>query len=62
MPKPIRDKALGIGDLNMKTRLSSQRLRMTENVQALWRRNSAGLHQGIDFESSIMSDFDLDEI
>ena len=31
MPKHIRDKAMGIGDFHMKTRLSSQRLRMTED-------------------------------
>ena len=33
-----------------------------DNVQALRRRNLAGVHQGIDFEISIVSDFDLDEI
>ena len=33
MPKHNRDKALGTGDFNMKTRLSSQRLRMTEDQQ-----------------------------
>ena len=33
MPKHIRDKALGTGDFQMKTRLSSQRLRMTEDPQ-----------------------------
>ena len=33
MPKHIRDKALGIGDYHMETRLSSQRLRMTEDRQ-----------------------------
>ena len=33
MPKHIRDKALGIGDFHMKTWLSSQRLRMTEDPQ-----------------------------
>ena len=33
-----------------------------DNVQALRQRNSAGAHQRIDFESSIVSDFDLDEI
>ena len=36
--------------------------RSADNVQALRQRNSAGSHQGIDFESSIVSDFDLDEI
>ena len=35
MPKHIRDKALGIRDLHMKTRLSSQRLRMTEDQQLI---------------------------
>ena len=35
MPKHIRDKALGIGDFNMKTRLSSQKLRMTEDQQLI---------------------------
>ena len=35
MPKHIRDKALGIGDFHMKTRLSSQRLRMTEDQQLI---------------------------
>ena len=33
-----------------------------DNVQALRKNNSAGVHQGIDFEISIVSDFDLDEI
>ena len=33
MPKHIRDKALGIGDFHMKTRLSSQGLRMAEDPQ-----------------------------
>ena len=33
MPKHIRDKAFGIGDFHVKTRLSSQRLRMTEDPQ-----------------------------
>ena len=33
MPKHIRYKALGTGDFHMKTRLSSQRLRMTEDPQ-----------------------------
>ena len=33
MPKHIRDKALGIGDFLMKTRLSPQKLRMTEDQQ-----------------------------
>ena len=33
-----------------------------DNVQAPRRRNSAGVHQGIDFEISIVSYFDLDEI
>ena len=33
MPKHFRDKALGTGDFNMKTRLSSQRLRMAEDPQ-----------------------------
>ena len=36
--------------------------RSAENVQALRQRNSAGAHQRIDFETSIVSDFDLDEI
>ena len=35
MPKHIRDKALGIGDFHMKTRLSSQRLRMTDDQQLI---------------------------
>ena len=35
MPKHIRDKALGIDDFHMKTRLSSQRLRMTEDQQLI---------------------------
>ena len=35
MQKHIRDKALGIGDFHMKTRLSSQRLRMTEDQQLI---------------------------
>ena len=35
MPKHIRDKALGIGDFHMKTRLSSQKLRMTEDQQLI---------------------------
>ena len=35
MPKHIRDKALGIGDLHMKTRLSSQRLRIAEDQQLI---------------------------
>ena len=35
MPKNIRDKALGIGDFHMKTRLSSQRLLMTEDQQLI---------------------------
>ena len=35
MPKHIRDKTLGIGDLHMKTRLSSQKLRMTEHQQLI---------------------------
>ena len=35
MPKQIRDKALGTGDFNVKTRLSSQRLRMTEDQQLI---------------------------
>ena len=33
MPKHIRDKALGTDDFHMKTRLSSQKLRMTEDPQ-----------------------------
>ena len=33
MPKHIRDKALGTGDFRVKTRLSSQRLRMAEDPQ-----------------------------
>ena len=36
--------------------------RSADNVQALRQRNSAGAHQRIDFEISIVSDFDLDEI
>ena len=35
MQKHIRDKALGIGDFHMKTRLSSQKLRMTEDPQLI---------------------------
>ena len=35
MHKHIRNKALGIGDFHMKTRLSSQRLRMTEDQQLI---------------------------
>ena len=35
MQKHIRDKALGIGDFHMITRLSSQRLRMTEDQQLI---------------------------
>ena len=35
MQKHIRDKALGIGDFHMRTRLSSQRLRMTEDKQLI---------------------------
>ena len=35
MKKHIRDKALGIGDFRMKTRLSSQKLRMTEDQQLI---------------------------
>ena len=35
MPKHIRDKPLGIGDFHMKTRLSSQKLRMTEDQQLI---------------------------
>ena len=35
MQKDIRDKALGTGDFRMKTRLSSQRLRMTEDPQLI---------------------------
>ena len=34
----------------------------TDDVEALQQENSAGVHQGIYFESSIVSDFDLDEI
>ena len=33
MPKRNRDSALGIGDFHVKTRLSSQKLRMTEDQQ-----------------------------
>ena len=33
MPKYIIDKALGTGDFHMKTRLSSQKLRMAEDPQ-----------------------------
>ena len=36
--------------------------RSADNVQALRKRNSAGMHEGIDFEISIVSEFDLDEI
>ena len=35
MPKRIRDKGLGIGDFHMQTRLSSQKLRMTEDQQLI---------------------------
>ena len=35
MQKHIRDKALGIGDFHMKTRLSSQKLHMTEDQQLI---------------------------
>ena len=35
MQKHIRDKALGIGDFHMKTRLSSQKLLMTEDQQLI---------------------------
>ena len=35
MHKHIRDKALGIGEFHMKTRLSSHRLRMTEDQQLI---------------------------
>ena len=35
MQKHIRDKALGIGDFYMKTWLSSQKLRMTEDQQLI---------------------------
>ena len=35
MQNNIRDKALGIGDFHMKTRLSSQKLRMTEDQQLI---------------------------
>ena len=35
MQKHIKDKALGIGDFHMKTRLSSQKLRMTEDQQVI---------------------------
>ena len=35
MQKHIRDKALGIGDFHMKTRLSSQKLRMIEDQQLI---------------------------
>ena len=33
MPRHIKDKALGIDDFHMKTRVSLQRLRMTEDPQ-----------------------------
>ena len=33
-----------------------------ENLQAIRQKNSAVVHQRIDLESSIVSDFDLDEI
>ena len=36
--------------------------RSADNVQAIRQRNSAGAHQRIDFKTSIVSDFDLDEI
>ena len=36
--------------------------RSADKVFALRRRNSAGVHQGIVFEISIVIDFDLDEI
>ena len=36
--------------------------RSADNVQALRQRNSAGAHQRIDFKTSIVNDFDLDEI
>ena len=36
--------------------------RSAENVQEDSQGNSAGVHQGIDFEISILSDFDLEEI
>ena len=35
MPKIIKDLGLGIGKFHMKTRLSSQRLRMTEDQQLI---------------------------
>ena len=35
MQKQIRDKALGTGDFHMKTRLSSQRLCMTEDQKLI---------------------------
>ena len=35
MQKHIRDKALGIGEFHMKTRLSSQKMRMTEDPQLI---------------------------
>ena len=35
MPKHIRDKALGIGDFHTKTRLSSEKLCMTEDQQLI---------------------------
>ena len=35
MPKHIRNKALATGDFRMKTRLSSQRLRMAEDQQLI---------------------------
>ena len=35
MQKHIRDKAFGIGVFHMKTRLFSQRLRMTEDQQVI---------------------------
>ena len=36
--------------------------RSADNAQAFRQINSAGLHHDIDFEISIVSDFDLDEI
>ena len=35
MQKHIRGKSLGIGDFHMKTRLSPQKLRMTEDQQLI---------------------------
>ena len=35
MPKRIRDEGLGIGDFHIQTRLSQQKLRMTEDQQLI---------------------------